>query len=99
MNEAMENVCVIEHVDDGPVPPVAPGDFTVLLGAVMAGETLRGLEEEMAALGGAEVATAGLLSWLDWVEVELRGFEELVEDLRMSRGAVMAVATSMVGRW
>ena len=51
MNEAVENVCVLEHVDDGPVPPIAPGDFTVLLGAFMTGETQRGLEEETAAPG------------------------------------------------
>ena len=62
-------------------------------------ETQRGLEEEMAALGGAEAATAGLLSWLEWVEVELQGFDDLVEDLRRLRGAVMSVAASMVGRW
>ena len=91
--------CVIEHVDDSPVPPVAPGDFTVLLGAVMEGETQRGLEEEMAALGGAEAATAGLLSWLEWIEVEVREFPDLVDDLLMLRGAVLAVAASMVGRW
>ena len=81
------------------VPPVAPGDFTVLLGAVMAGETLRGLEEEMAALGGAEVATVGLLSWLDWIEVEVKELEELVENLRRLRGVVMSVGASTIGRW
>jgi hypothetical protein len=50
--EAIENVCVRENEDVDPVPPVAPGDFTVLLGAVMAGETLKGLEREMTALDG-----------------------------------------------
>ena len=82
-----------------PVPANVPGDFTVLIGAIMAGETLRGLEEEMAALGGAEVAAAGLLSWLEWVELEVQGLDELVEDLRRLRGAVMSVAASMVCRW
>ena len=82
-----------------PVPPAVPGDFTVLMGAIMAGETLRGLEEEMAALGGAEAAAAGLLSWLEWVELEVQGFDDLVEDLRLLRGAVMAVAAALAGRW
>jgi hypothetical protein len=54
------------------------------MGAIMAGETLRGLEEEMAALGGAEAAAAGLLGWLEWVEMEVQGLDELVEDLRMA---------------
>jgi len=36
----------------GPVPPVVPDDFTVILGAVMSGESMRGLEEDMEALGG-----------------------------------------------
>ncbi len=35
------------------VPVPVPGDFSVRLGDVMPGETQRGLEEEMAALGGA----------------------------------------------
>ncbi len=30
-----------------------------------------------------------LLTWLEWVEVEVRGFEDLVEGLRLLRGAVM----------
>lgn len=81
-----------------PVPPAVPGDFTVLLGAVMAGETMQGLEREMATLGGAEAATVGLLSWLEWVEVELKGFRDLVEDLRRLRGAVMTVAAAEIGR-
>ena len=77
------------------VPPAVPGDFDVVLGAVVAGDTLRGLEEGMAGLGGA----AGILTLLEWVEVELEGFPELVEELRMLRGAVMAVAASVEGEW
>ena len=94
---------VEETVTPGaPVPPAVPGDFTVIIGAVMAGETLRGLEQEMDALGGAEVATAGLLSWFEFAEFEVRGleeFEDLMEGLRLLRGAVMSVAASVVGRW
>ena len=41
---------------------------------------------------GAEAAAVGLLSWFEWVEVELQGFEDLVEQLRLLRGAVMTAA-------
>jgi hypothetical protein len=30
-----------------------------------------------------------LLTWIDWVEVEVRGFPEMVERLERLRGAVM----------
>jgi hypothetical protein len=71
------------------VPPNVPGEFVVELGAVVSAATLRGLEEGMEGLGGP----AGLLSALEFVEVEARGFEDdLVEGLRLLRGAVMSVA-------
>jgi hypothetical protein len=77
----------------GPVPPSVPGEFVVCLGAVVSGGTLRGLKEGMAVLGGAGV----VLSWLEWVEVEVRGFDDVVEGLRLLRGVVMSVAA--VGKW
>ena len=76
-----------------PIPAAVPGDFTVLMGAVISAGTLHELEERIAALG-----VAGPLSLLEWVEVELQGFEELLEELRRLRGAVMAVAAPMEGR-
>ena len=75
-----------------PVPTSVPGDFTVVMGAVVSGATLRGLEEGTAGQGGP----AGLLSWLEWVEVE--GFDDdLVEGLHLIRGAVMSVAAAVAG--
>jgi hypothetical protein len=71
------------------VPANVPGDFTVLLGAVVAGETLEGLEAEVAALG-----VDGPLTLLEWVEAEV---PELVEEVRLLRGTVMAVGASMAG--
>jgi hypothetical protein len=56
-------------VEVTPVPPAVPGEFVVRLLAVVSGETLRGLEAGMAALGGAEA----LLSWLERVELEAGG--------------------------
>ncbi len=76
-----------------PVPPSVPGDFTVVMGAVVSAATLRGLEEGMAGMGGA----AGLLSWLEWVEMEIEGFDDLVEELHLLRGAVMSVAAAVAG--
>jgi hypothetical protein len=52
-----------------PVPPSAPGGFTVPVGA--------------------------LLSILEWVELEDRGFPDLVEGLRPLRGAVMVAAAAV----
>jgi hypothetical protein len=72
-----------------PVPANVPGDFTVPLGAVVAGETLEGLEAEVAALG-----VDGPLTMLEWVEAEV---PELAGGLRLIRGAVMAVAAGMAG--
>jgi hypothetical protein len=44
--------------------------------------------------GEAEV----LLSILEWVEVEVRGFPDLLEGLRRLRGAVMKAAACGAGR-
>ena len=86
MNEAIESVrkehemhlrgrCAHAHLPckdrgEGPLPPVAPDDFTLVIGAVLAGRTMEGLHAEMAALGGVERAVSLLLSWLEWVEAE-----------------------------
>ena len=43
----------IDSVGKVPVPPAVPGDFTVLLGAVISARTLRELEKALAALGVA----------------------------------------------
>ena len=77
-----------------PVPPSVPGEFVVVMGAVVSGETFHGLEEGMAGQGGP----SGLLSLLEWVEVEVEGFDDdLVEELHLIRGAVMSVAAAVAG--
>ena len=77
-----------------PVPASVPGEFVVVMGAVVSAATLRGLEEGMAGQGGP----SGLLSLLEWVEVEVQGFDDgLVEGLRLLRGAVMSVAAAVAG--
>lgn len=36
---------------------------------------------------------------LEWVEIEARGFDDLVEGLARLKGALMAVGASEIGRW
>ena len=83
MNEAMESVIVSETLNDSngtPVPVKVPGAFVV------------DLLEETGRMdkGEAEV----LLSILEWVEVEARGFPDLLEGLCRLRGAVMKAAAA-----
>ncbi len=40
-----------------------------------------------------------LLSWIEWVEFEVQGIPDLLEGLSRLKGALMAAATSAVGRW
>ena len=72
----MESVIVSESDEEVvPVPTRVPGAFVVDL-----------LEETgRFDRGEAEV----LLSWFEWVEVEARGFPDLLEGLARLRGAVM----------
>ena len=82
MNEAMESVIVKQNVEDAvtPVPTRVPGAFVVDL-----------LEDTgRFDRGEAEV----LLSILEWVEVEARGFPDLLEGLCRLRGAVMKAAAA-----
>ena len=79
------------------LPPTPPGDFTVVIGAVLAGRPMERLRAEMAALGGFEEAVSLLL--FEWVEVEVWGFPDLVEELMRLRGQVMALGSAMVGTW
>jgi hypothetical protein len=81
-----------------PVPPVAPTDFTVILGAVMAGETQWGLEREMEALGGPEEAISVMLPLLEWVERVFARCRGVAEDRGRLRGQVMAVGAAESGR-
>ena len=82
MNEAMESLIVSEKMMDEivPVPARVPGAFVV------------DLLEDTGSMdrGEAEV----LLSILEWVEVEARGFPDLLEGLCRLRGAVMKAAAA-----
>ena len=99
MNNAIGTRNVSECLDDDitPVPPAVPGEFMVHLGADWGG-SLHNLADEMGSFElGAEATAAGLLSWIESVEFEVRGlegFDDLVERLRQLRGAVMMAAAA-----
>jgi hypothetical protein len=96
MNEAVENVCVKVDVSDiGPVPATVPGDFTVRLRDVIAGQVMDELEEEFKRFGGAAGAASGFMSMMHWVEEEVRDFPDLLEGLGRLKGALMAVGAAM----
>ena len=73
------------------MPATVPGEFTVVLGAVICAETHRELQEALAA------GTAGFLTLVEFAEVEAQGEDELLEGLKLLRGAVMAVAAPEIG--
>jgi len=98
MNEAIENVCVSETVNDvTPVPAVAPGDFDVRIGEGWGG-SLHDLTGELAEWGhGPGAAVELLLTWCEWVEVG--AFPDLMERMRLLRGAVMVAGSAVLGRY
>lgn len=63
--------CHDRGANEGPIPTVMHGDFTVRLGDVMAGRVLEELEIEFAKFGGVAGAVSGFLSMIHWVEEEL----------------------------
>ena len=70
----------VEETSCEPVPASVPGEFVVYLGTDDVPEALEAGMTEL------------LLTWIDWVEVEVRGFDHFVEELRRLRGAVMVAA-------
>ena len=46
---------------------------------------------------GAEAAAAVLLSIIEWVEVEVQGFDDLIEGLQRLHGAVMTAGAAGQG--
>ena len=67
------------------------------LGDIMPAYVLEELEEEFRKFGGAAKAIAGFLSAMHWVEDEVRGFPDLLEELSRLKGALMAVGAAVEG--
>ena len=82
-----------------PVPASVPGDFTVMIGAVLAGGTMGALEAEMESLGGPESGLTALMNILGWVEDVFVRCREIQRDAGRLRGQVMALGAAMVGTW
>jgi len=77
-----------------PVPPAVPGEFVVRLGV---GRLPHDHADGLAELGAAAPV---LLSWLEFVRAEVEGVvgcRDLVEGLRVLRGAVMAAGACRRG--
>ncbi len=87
MNEAIENVVVSEISNDvTPAPACVPGEFTVRLGEGWGG-SLHDLADGLSEWELGPAAAVGLLlTWCEWVEVEIGKFPELLERVRLLRG-------------
>ncbi len=87
-NEAAETV---------PVPPTVPGEFLVRLGAGWGGP-LHDLADGLAVFElGAEAAVEMFLTWIQFVEIELKGFDDLLDQLHLLRGALVTAGIEAVG--
>ena len=80
-----------------PAPFVVPGEFLVILGRGWGG-SLHDLADGLAEFElGAEAAVAMMLTWCQFVEIELKGFDDLLEQLRLLRGALVTAGIEAVG--
>jgi hypothetical protein len=99
MNEsigtAYTSTCLEKEIT--PIPVVIPGKFVVRLGEGWGG-ALHDLADGLAVYElGAEAAICMFLTWLEFVEVELKGFDDLIEQLRLLRGALVTAGIEAVG--
>ena len=83
-----------------PVPKAVPGEFLVHLGEGWGG-SLHGLADGLAVWQeGPEAAVNALLGCLEFIWIEAEGIEEcrdLLEGLRLLRGAVMTAGIEAAG--
>ena len=96
MNESVETTTVGMCMENGagPVPLAVPGELLVRLGEGWSG-SLHDLVDGLAEFElGAEAAVEMFLTWMTFVEIELKGFDDLVEGLRRLRGAVMVAGVA-----
>ena len=99
MNESVETTAVGTCLENeiAPVPSVIPDEFTVRLGEGWGGG-LHDLADGLAEYElGAEAAVAIMLTWCQFVEIELKGFDDLLEQLRLLRGALVTAGIEAVG--
>jgi len=99
LNEAVgtRNVSTCLENDVAPVPPAVPGEFTVKLGQGWGG-SLHDLADGLAEFElGAEAAVGMMLTLLTFMEIELKGFDDLLGQLHLLRGALVTAGIEAVG--
>ena len=99
MNESIGTIYVSTSLENeiAPMPPAIPGEFVVRLDEGWGG-SLHDLADSLAEFElGAEAAVEMMLTWLTFVEVELKGFDDLLEQLRLLRGALVTAGIEAVG--
>ena len=99
MNESIGTtvVSVCMENETGPVPMAVPGEFLVRLGEGW-GRSLHDLADGLAEFElGAEAAVEMMLTWCEFVEIELKGFDDLLQQLRLLRGALVTAGIEAVG--
>ena len=99
MNESIGTTVVSACMENetGPMPATVPGEFEVKLGQGWGG-SLHDLADGLAEFElGAEAAVAMMLTWCQFVEIELEGFDDLLEQLRLLRGALVTARIEAVG--
>jgi len=100
MNNAISSMNVSTCLENeiAPIPSAIPGEFVVRLGDGWGGPLHDPAGELERHELGAEAAAAGLLAWIEFIEVEvqeLEGFEDLLDRLRLLRGAVMTAGAAV----
>jgi len=99
MNESIGTtvVSVCMENEAGPVPPAVPGEFLVRLGQGW-GSSLHDLADGLSEWElGAEAAVGMMLTWMTFIEIELKGFDDLLEQLHLLRGALVTAGIEAVG--
>jgi len=99
MNESIGTTNVSTYLENeiAPIPPIIPGEFVVRLGEGWGG-SLHDLADGLAEFElGAEAAVEMFLTLLAFVEVELKGFDDLLEQLHLLRGALVTAGIEAVG--
>ena len=99
MNESAGTTAVGMCMENeaGPVPPAVPGEFLVKLGQGWGGN-LQDLASGLAEWElGAEAAVEMMLTLLAFIEVELKGLNDLLGQLRLLRGALVTAGIEAVG--
>ena len=99
MNESVETTAVGMCMENeiAPMPSVIPGEFIVCLGEGW-GSSLHDLANGLAEWEfGVEAAVEMMLTLLAFVEIELKDFDDMVEQPHLLRGALVTAGIEAAG--